>query len=81
MCEGQPLPPPTRTHRSPPQGFLFPGYQNEYWLGAVAAPWPDFIWLVGTEARQQHPAPARLLPATHAMAAPVPVFASLLGSS
>ena len=30
------------------QGFLFPDFHKNYWLGAIASPWPDFIWIEST---------------------------------
>lgn len=30
------------------QGFLFPEYHDNYWLGAEASPWPEFVWLEST---------------------------------
>jgi hypothetical protein len=27
------------------QGYLFPYYHKNYWLGAMASPWPTFVWM------------------------------------
>ncbi len=52
----QPSPPlnaphiPTHSHTpSTLQGFLFPYYHLNYWLGAIASPWPAFVWLDTTQ--------------------------------